>query len=277
MKFPATLLSRTGLAVVLVVAMVAASWLAPLDAAASRQVDAGLQRALVSFATARALDAVISVAQGTAVSVQPFGVGVNLTIGQVLDPVHQVIGQFAALMLLASVAFGVQKVLLAMGAHWAVSLLLTAAGVAWVGLNIRRGRAMPWVTRVLVVLLMVRFAIPVATLGSDVIFQHFLAADYRSSQQLLDRTAIEAQVASPAAETVSGPEGLLDRMKSWAGSRSVAWKERFEGLKRAAEQATEHVIRLMVVFILQTLMVPIALLWLLLLLARAVLRRPQYA
>ena len=34
---------------------VACAWLAPLDAPATAQVDAGLKRALVSFATARAL------------------------------------------------------------------------------------------------------------------------------------------------------------------------------------------------------------------------------
>ena len=35
------------------VAVVLCSWLAPLDAPAMQQVDAGLKRALLSFATAR--------------------------------------------------------------------------------------------------------------------------------------------------------------------------------------------------------------------------------
>ena len=61
------------------------SWLSPLDAPAIRQVDAGLKRALVSFAAARTLNALISVAQGTEISALPFGVGVTLTPGQVLD------------------------------------------------------------------------------------------------------------------------------------------------------------------------------------------------
>lgn len=254
---------------------VACSWLHPLEAAADRQIDAGLKRALVSFATARALDAVISVAQGTAVSVQPFGVGVNLTIGQVLDPVHRVIGQFASLMLIASVAFGVQKVLLAMGAHWGVSMVLTGVAVGWVALSIRRGRSMPWVTQFLIVMMLVRFAIPVVTLGSDLVFEQFLANDYLSSQRLLDRTASEVQVASPASGAAATNEGLLERMKSWAGSQNAAWKERFEGIKRTAEQATDHVVKLMVIFMLQTLIMPVALLWLLLALARAAMHRSR--
>ena len=38
----------------LVAAMVVCAWLAPLEATANRQIDAGLKRALVSFAAARA-------------------------------------------------------------------------------------------------------------------------------------------------------------------------------------------------------------------------------
>jgi hypothetical protein len=66
-------IARRALVAFTMAAVTACAWLAPLDAPAMRQVDAGLKRALVSFATARLLNAVISVAQGTQASVQPFG------------------------------------------------------------------------------------------------------------------------------------------------------------------------------------------------------------
>ena len=177
-------------------------------------------------------------------------------------------------MLVASVAFGIQKVLVGVGAHWAVSLLLTAVAVAWAVLSLRRDQVPRWLPQALVVLLMLRFALPLATIGSDVVFQQFLAGDYVASQQALDRTAVQVDKASPSA--AAAPEGasLLDRIKGWAGSQGTAWKERFDSLKQAAEQATGHVIRLMVIFILQTLVLPLAMLWALFALAKAVLRRP---
>ena len=264
---------RRWLAIALVAAMVACAWLAPLDSAANRQIDAGLKRALVSFAAARALNAVISVAQGTEISLQPLGLGVNLGVGQVLDPVNDVIEQFSSLMLAASVAFGIQKVLVNVGAHWLISLILTATAVAWAVMFYRRQRSPPWLAQALVVLLMLRFALPVATLASDLVFRQFLAGDYEASQQVLGRTAtrIETTGAPPAAQG----QGLLDQLKGWAGSQSTAWKERFESVKQAAEQATEHVIKLMVIFVLQTLIVPLAMLWLLYALAGRVLRRDR--
>lgn len=49
----------------LLLVAVVCSWLQPLDHMAKEQAQAGLKRAVASFATARALNAVISVVQGT--------------------------------------------------------------------------------------------------------------------------------------------------------------------------------------------------------------------
>jgi hypothetical protein len=251
-------------------AAVACAWLAPLDAPAAGQVDAGLKRALISFASARALNAVISVAQGTELSVQPLGVGVTLTPGQLLDPVNDLIEKFSTLMLAASVAFGVQKALIAMGGWWAVSLVLSAVALGWAWLYLRQ-RAIPvWLSRALVIMLMLRFAIPVVTLGSDLLWQKFLASDYQASQQGIDSTSTQAAKLAPP--PVAQSQGMLDRMKSWLADNADV-RARFEELKQAAEQATEHIIRLIVVFLLQTLVIPLLLLWALYALARGVFER----
>lgn len=271
MNFPEPSLRRRLLLMVMVAVLVACAWLAPLDSAANRQIDAGLKRALLSFAAARTLNAIISVAQGTAISVQPLGVGVNLSVGQVLEPVNHVIEQFSSLMLAASVAFGIQKVLVSVGSHWLVSLLLSATAAVWAVLLYRHRHSRPWLAQALVVLLMVRFAIPVTTLASDAVFRQFLAGDYEASQQVLDRTALRLDKADAPAAAQS--PGLVDRLKAWSDAQSTAWKERFDGVRQAAEQATQHVIKLMVIFILQTLVVPLVMLWALYALARAVLRR----
>ena len=111
-------IARRALLALALGALVVCSWLAPMDAPAMARVDAGLKRALVSFATARVLNAAISVAQGTEARVQPFGFGVTLAPGQVLDPVNDLVEQFSNLMLAASVVFGIQKVLIAVGGYW---------------------------------------------------------------------------------------------------------------------------------------------------------------
>lgn len=243
--------------------MLVAAWLPQLDVLATQQVDAGLKRALASFATARALNAVISVVQGTEVSVAPGGAGVVLTPGQVLYPVNDLVEKFSTLMLAASVSFGIQKVLIMIGGSWMVAALLTLAVLARVLLYLRQLHSPPWLTSALVVLLMVRFAIPLVTLGSDALFQEFLVGDYQSSQQGIDSASGQigkSESLGSVTTEANGDQGLVAKLKDW-WSRNADLGTRLEKLKQAAEQATDHIIRLIVIFLLQTLVIPLLLLW----------------
>ena len=251
---------RMTLLMLLLLAMLLGSWIGTLDQPATSQVDAGLKRALISFATARALNGAISVVQGTQVDFTPLGMGVTLAPGQILVPLNDLVGNFADLMLVASVAFGVQKFLIAMSSYWPISLLLSAVAAAWALSHLRQGPPAPWLSKLLLLLLMLRFAIPAVVLTSDALSQKFLAADYVASQRAVDR--ITGQVASleqPAASTTPAP-GMFDRLKEWV-PKGADLKIYFENLKKSAEQATEHMVKLMVIFLLETLLIPLLLLW----------------
>lgn len=255
MKFTRQIIAAFCLALV-----VACAWLAPMDVPATAQVDAGLKRALISFATARALHGVLSVVQGTQFSAQPLGVGVTLTPGQLLAPVNDLVKHFSDLMLAASVAFGVQKAIIAIGSYWLISIALTVVAVAWGFAYLRQQRVLPWLSKLLVVLLMVRFAVPLVVIGTDVIWQKFLSADYVATQSAIDSASGQAQKLSPAVVTGAESISLLDRAKQWmSGVTDV--KARFDEVKLAAERVTEQIIRLMVIFLLQTLILPVLLLW----------------
>ena len=241
-------------------AIVLCSWLGPLDAPATAQVDAGLKRALISFASARALNGVISVVQGTQVSAQPFGVGVNLTPGQLLAPLGELVKHFSDLMLAASIAFGIQKVLISIGGYWLISLALTATALGWSWFHFRRSPPPAWLCRALVILLMLRFAIPLVTIGTDLLSQKFLAADYVSSQRAIDTSSVQVAMLNPPPPASAEAQGTWDKVKDWI-SKSADVKTHFETLKRMMEQAIEHIVKIMVIFMLQTLVIPLLLLW----------------
>lgn len=267
MKLPQLPLTRRIVWVMAVAIMAIGAWFSQLDNNATQLADDGLKRALISFASARTLNAVISVAQGTEVAVQPAGVGLTFTPGQVLDPLNDLVEQFSNLMLIASVSFGVQKVLMSIGAYWVVPLLLTITAAIWAIFYLRQQPVSAWLTRLLMILLLVRFAIPVVIVGTDLLFDEFMSNDYESSQQAIanasgDLDKLAAPVPTPEAE-----QGVLGKIKGW-WSENADVKLRYAQLKQTAEQAIEHVVRLMTIFLLQTLLLPLLLLWLLYGLAR---------
>ena len=249
------------IAPLLLVAILALSWTSPLDAISTEQVDAGLKRALVTFATARMLNAVISVAQGTDVAIEPAGIGVKFAPGEILDPINDLVEKFSTLMLFASIAFGIQKILITLGGHWAVSATLSAAVVLWSTWHLS-GRHIPeWCTKLLLITLVLRFAVPLVTVGSNELFQQFLDNDYKQSQAVLESGAANVMnmAALDAQPQTQENRSLLDRWKEMAPN--INFKERLAHIKDSAEQWTEKMINLMVVFLLQTLIFPLLLLW----------------
>ncbi|MCU0925889.1 MAG: hypothetical protein MUF44_07565 [Hydrogenophaga sp.] len=237
----------------LAIGLIALAWYQPLDQLALAHSEAGLQRSLTAFAAARGLNAVISVIQGTEVTGGAF-VNVTLALGQVLDPVNDLVEQFSRLMLAVSVVYGMQLTLMQMGAAWLVSALLTVLLLWWAGLQLGRGGAPHWLGRLILALLLVRFVFPVVAITSELSHRAFMADRYAASQQ-----AIESATAD------------LGALGTGAGAGTPWWDlrdklgERIEALKADAERVVSHVIDLMVLFLLQTVVLPllvVATLWL---------------
>ena len=291
-----------------VLTMVCLSWLPVLDSKANEQIDDGLKRSLVSFASARALNAVISFAQGTEVSATPFGVGVTLTPGQLLDPINDMVEQFSKLMLVASIAFGIQKILVAIGSSIGISIAFSAIALAWCFLLLKN-RSMPaWLTRTLTILLMVRFVIPISLVGTGFLFDEFLARKYQDSQNAIGVTSSQFEAAhSSMKEEVTSPQGAgekkstgflpklfghheketeaigaeqkpLDESGDVKSQEKLRFWEKFNPKKQfqqllvVAETAVEHMITLMVIFILQTIVMPLLLIWALVSVGRGILQ-----
>jgi hypothetical protein len=259
------------LAVAAVAVAVACSWYPPIQTLAQEQVDAGLSRALVSFASARTLNALISVIQGTEVAIQPLGIGVTLTLGQILDPVNDLVEQFSDLMLSASVAFGIQKVLLTVASNWVVSVLVTALAAVWATLFLWRGAPL-WLSRALVIVLLIRFAVPVVTIGSDFMFTRFLAQEYDASQQSIVAVTRQSEKLAQQSPATRTDKSLVDQLKDRIAAPITEVKERYEEIKLALEQITVRIINLIVIFLMQTIVVPMVLFWVLLKVAGGVLR-----
>ena len=254
-------IERLILAAALIVGL-SCAWTGLLDEKAATVVDAGLNRGLATFASARTVNAALSVAQSLDVSAKPFGFGANISIGQALHPINEMVGQFSELMLAACVSLGAMKLLIVIAGYKGLSLLLTAVGLWWLWIRWHRKPMPIIIPKALLVLLLIRFAIPLVSVGSEVLFQEFLKAEYTTSQTALAEAPVDDM--TEATGTSSGQETGTGRMlanikERWASAKNVP--AHFERLKQFAATVAEHMIRLIVVFVLQTLVLPLFLFW----------------
>jgi hypothetical protein len=271
--------ARKIILVLVLTVLVLSSWLKVLDAHASKLVNEGFKRALVSFGTARALNAAISTVQGTEVAVQPMGVGVTFTPGQLLDPVNDLVENFSSLMMAACIAFGIQKFLISIGSNWFISFLLTISAMGWGWFYLRQQQPFRWLSGLLVILLMIRFAIPVITIGTDLLFKKYLNSEYTANQQAISQASSQVKAFKSSSAVKVEDKNWWARAKESALVIVSKSKEAFnfeahvQKLKQTTENWTEHIINLIVIFLLQTLVIPVLLIWVLYTIARGAFAR----
>lgn len=220
----------------------------------------------MTYASVRAIDAVISVAKQTEITLQPGGVGAGFGVGQALDPLDDLIEQFSSLMQWVLVAFGLQTMLAQLGAHAAVSALLTLAlgalaALAW------RGAALPrWLQRAAVVLLVVRFAVPVYAVAAEGLHRAVLSPQYAQAQRELDgarRVLDQAAAPAPAgAASQPPPTRWVERwLPDWLKEPKLPRLPSVASISDRVELSIERLIDLAVLFLFETIALPLAFFW----------------
>ena len=241
-----------------------------LDQRAAVDYEQLFQRAFVTFALARTINGVISVVQGTEIALQPAGVGVTLTPGEILDPVNDLVERFSWIMMGATISLGVQNVLLDVSAWWVIQALV-AALAAWILIRIwypgqgSQARRI-LLRRVFLILLFVRFAVPVMLIANDLLYQEFLEQRYQQSTEIITEAGRELeQIKTEASSEHAGDndDSMLDSLtRAWSNTvDSVDLSGRLKRMQDHAADVIEHLIQLSVVFILQTAILPVAFLW----------------
>lgn len=250
-----------------------------LDHFGEEYTDAALKRSLISFAVARTLNGLISVAQEAEIAMQPAGVGLNISPGEILDPVNDLIERFSLVMLVAASAIGVQKLLLSISAWDLFNYLVIGFWVLYgVMLIAKRNNPKglhPFWSKAAIFLVLVRFATPAMALTNEGLYQLFLATNYQEATTELEGVSKTIENNTPEQKAASQPQrSAYEGAKEWINNAisQLDIKKQIEAYQAAAERASQNVIQLITVFVVQTILFPIFFLWLIYRSGRSLLR-----
>ena len=266
---------KNWLTVLLFLAAALISFVPTLDQGAQGHYESAFKRALVTFALARTLNGVISVVQGTELALQPAGVGVTLTPGEILDPVNDLIERFSWVMLASTTSLGIQNILLDMSRWWGIRLIAgfaaLAAALVWLLPGMRQATWRPWLLRLVFLALFVRLAVPLVMIANNAVYQVFLEPRYQASSALIEEASEDLEAIGVQQEEQHKP-GFLGSVNR--ALEQVQIKQRVENFKQRASQVIEQLITLTAVFLLQTVVLPLLFLWLLVVLFKRLMRWP---
>ena len=246
------------------------SWAGVLDRSSGKYVDEALVQAFSTYAVARGINGVVSVLQSVSVG-GSLGVAFNVSPGEVLDPINDLVERFAAIMELSIGSLLIQKLLIAITSSAFFNILLTASVAAFALvalLNITS--AVGPLFRTVLTLVFLRFAIVLAILANSWVDIAFLreGIDQRVegvssvSEDVSARVAETPTAAKPAEEE----QGMFDSFKN--GFSALA--EKTQGMmsqldasaaKEQLDNAVPNMVDLMAVFILKTILMPLLFLY----------------
>ena len=261
--------------IILTVVLVLGSLLAsptPLDHKSMSNIDDALARALQSFALARSLNAVISAAQGPEISIEPLGLGVTFTPGQVLDPVNDLIERFSWIMLASSTSIGIQKIFLEISIDPAIKqvlivIFLGTLALVWIPVTPKI------ITEIFIklsfILIFLRLSVPIIFILNERVYTHFLSSHYQQStaaikndEKVLNHLTTEINIAEKSM-TQEESITLLGKFTSTfkIGPKIDAIKVKTAQLKQQiteiSDQISASIVNLIAVFIIKTIFFPI--------------------
>jgi hypothetical protein len=134
-----------------------------------------------------------------------------------------------------------------------------------------------FILRVSLLLVVLRFIVPIAGLCNELVYQTFLKNDYITASTQLEFTTEQIsqlnetdKFTQPDVRKKSVWESAKDFYNSTSEMLDVS--ARIEKYKKAASEATQHVINLIVVFVFQTIIIPLMFIYILYLLAGYIVR-----
>jgi len=253
---------------ILLIILVFVSSINIVDDISTKQLDRAFQRSITVFAIARGLNGLISMVQGTEVYATPAGVGVNFAVGQVLDPLNDMVERFSWVMLMSSVSLGIQEVMLGLGKTDLVQYVLAFSALAIIAMlwfrQFWHTTSFNLLFKGFIIVVFLRFAVPLIVLLNSALFNYALEPKYESAKTALEITQLQSEA------LVQKVQEKKHENRSWMASLNVSkqldefrleLKVLWKSLHENFSQAIDYMLSLITIFIIESILFPLLALW----------------
>jgi len=252
-----------------------------VDESAQAIQDAAFERAMIAFGLAKGLNAVISLIQGTELSFTPVGVGLNFSVGEVLDPFNDMVERFSWVMLLATVSLGIQKILLILSSKIFIQVaLLVSVALSllfiWVK-QIKNSLFLSYSLKLFILVLLLRFSAIVFVFISHELYTSTLESQYLEASSAIENTKVELEALQSKNKTLvqaQKQEGFFSSVGSKYDNviDSLNISRQLDSLQSSIDNASRKIITLITIFIVQSVVMPLLFLWMLVISVKLIFR-----
>ncbi|WP_428738434.1 hypothetical protein [Sulfurimonas sp.] len=244
----------------------------PIDSHAMQLQNEAFDRSMIAFGIAKSLNAIISLIQGTELSITPVGLGLTLSVGEVLDPLNDMVERFSWVMLLSTISLGIQKLLLIVSAKLFVQIMLFVSGTVTLGIvwykKLHQSKFFSYSLKLFILLLFLRFSAVMFIYFSQFTYTTILQNEYEQSLQVVESTKLELQeYQHQNTQKMQQDESFFDSLKKSYDSslESLNISKQIESLEQKTDKAFGNIVTLITIFVVQSIILPLVYIWLIVL------------
>lgn len=242
-----------------------------IDENSKKLIDEAFKQAVIVFGSAKALNGVISLAQGTELDL-PF---ITVAIGQILDPINDLVEQFSLIMLASLVSIGIQKILLNFVTNEIFNYILFAFVIVfniWLFKRFSNDEKLRTLFfKTTFILLFLRFSIPMIGYVNNIAYNYFVKPQYNIETLNENMLKVTENVSKINQETINQKQEESSFFGKITEKFNISFYEKkVDEYKNAVDNSSEYMIDLIIVFIFQTILLPIIFLYILYILLRKI-------
>jgi hypothetical protein len=235
----------------LIAGLLVLAWWGVLDSISANYVNASLLDAGIIYGTARGINALVSALQGTELDLWL----VTFSVGELLDPVNDMIERFSGVMTLAIASLVIQQLLLVIVSDATFSSALTLlAAAALIALFIGKLAGYKLLLKVFLVVALLRFSLSLVVVANLWVDQVFLPDSASVEYAVMQDFETDLKVVD---DTVRGKSGERSQISS-----------QFDSLQLKFDSFVDSSLRLMGSLLLKAVILPLIFLYGVLLLGR---------
>ena len=252
------------------------------DAPAENYFKDSITKAGVSYGVSRVINATVSVIKESSVELEPAGIGMSLAVGQIVDPINDMVERLSNVLVMSIASLGVQELVyeisISIVPQILAFVLLLLTSLLWFQ-NKRAIKLQRVLVHVLVIAAIARFCLPVSSMVNEFLQEAFFEEKIiAANEKLTTSTADLNRIKDIDVPQVDGIMGTIGNSAAYIKDKSIDFKNTIQTIIENKAVIVENLLRLtflyLGIFIIQVLALPLLVFWFLMKIVNALFLSP---
>ena len=240
-----------------------------LDSAADIYFKDSITKAGVSYGVCRVINATVSVIQQSSVQLEPAGIGLSLAVGQIVDPINDMVERLSDVLVMSITSLGVQELAYEISITLVPPILAVFLLILSVLVWFKNARVLK-LQRILMSLLVIasiaRFCLPVSSVANEFLQETFFEEKIiEANIELARGTADLDKLKDVQLPEYDGLMGTIENSASYLKQKTLDFKKAITVTLENKGLIVENLLRLtflyLGVFVIQILVLPWLIFW----------------